>query len=151
MKLQNGWRILIKNSQEYKIMGALIGFIIWGVVWGYATKAVINNKGYDDNWFWWGFFFGFIALIVAVAKPENRKQTQEWQPVQLQADSANKIPELKKEEPPKVVFDSTVTRANTDYMANTELQVNDLDELLSKGYVTEAEYQEKKKEILQEA
>lgn len=29
-----------------------IGIIIWGVVWGYATKAVINNKGYDENWFW---------------------------------------------------------------------------------------------------
>lgn len=126
----------------------LIGFIIWGVVWGYATKAVIKNKGYDDNWFWWGFFFGFIALIVAVAKPENRKQTQEWQPVQLQTNSANKIPEPKKEESPKVVFDSTVTRANTDYMANIELQLKDLDELLSKGYVTESEYQEKKKEII---
>ncbi len=130
-------------------MGAyIIGFIIWGVVWGYATKVVINNKGYDDNWFWWGFFFGFIALIVAVAKPENRRQTQEWQPVQLQTESVNKAQEAKKEEPPKVVFDSTVTRANTDYMANTELQLKDLDELLSKGYVTEAEYQEKKKEII---
>ena len=132
-------------------MGALIGFIIWGVVWGYATKAVINNKGYDDNWFWWGFFFGFIALIVAVAKPENRKQTQEWQPVQLQTESVNKTPESKKEEPSKVVFDSTVTRANTDYMSNKELQIKDMQELLSKGYVTEAEYLEKKKEILGEA
>lgn len=131
-------------------MGAIIGFIIWGVVWGYATKAVINNKGYDENWFWWGFFFGFIALIVAVAKPENRKQTQEWQPVQLQTESVNKAPEPKKEEPPKVVYDSTVVRSNTDYMANTELQLKDLDELLSKGYVTEAEYQEKKREIVEE-
>ena len=129
-------------------MGAFIGgFIIWGAVWGFATDAVIKNKGYDENWFWWGFFFGFIALIVAVAKPENRKQTQEWQPVQLHTESGNKTQESKKEEPPKVVFDSTVTRANTDYMANIELQLKDLDELLSKGYVTEAEYQEKKKEI----
>ena len=132
-------------------MEVLIGFIIWGVVWGYATKAVINNKGYDDNWFWWGFFFGFIALIVAATKPENRKQSQEWQPVQLQTESVNKTPESKKEEPSKVVFDSTVTRANTDYMSNKELQIKDMQELLSKGYVTEAEYLEKKKEILGEA
>lgn len=131
-------------------MGAIIGFIIWGVIWGYATKAVINNKGYDDNWFWWGFFFGFIALIVAVAKPENRKQTQEWQPVQLHTESVGKTPKPKKEDPPKVVYDSTVTRANTDYMANRELQIKDMQELLRKGYVTEAEYKEKTREIMEE-
>lgn len=47
----------------------LIAGIIWGLVWGFATKAVINNKGYKENWFFWGFIFGFIALIVACAKP----------------------------------------------------------------------------------
>jgi hypothetical protein len=41
-------------------------------MWGFATKAVINYKGYDDNWFWWGFFFGFIAFIVALGKPAGR-------------------------------------------------------------------------------
>ena len=131
-------------------MGAIIGFIIWGIVWGFATGAVIKNKGYDDNWFWWGFFFGFIALIVAVAKPENRKQTQEWQPVQLQTESVGKTPKPKKEDPPKVVYDSTVPRANTDYMANRELQIKDMQELLRKGYVTEAEYKEKTREIMEE-
>lgn len=50
--------------------GWLIGFIIQGIIWGCATNAIVNNKGYDENWFWWGFFFGFIALIVALAKPE---------------------------------------------------------------------------------
>ncbi len=44
---------------------------VWGIIWGVATKVVINNKGYSDNWFWWGFFFGLIALIVACAKPKN--------------------------------------------------------------------------------
>lgn len=132
-------------------MGAIIGFIIWGVVWGFATDAVIKNKGYDDNWFWWGFFFGFIATIVAATKPENKKQTQEWQPVQLHTESVSKTSEPKKEEPPKIVFDSTVTRSNTDYMANKELQIKDMQELLRKGYVTEDEYQMKKKEILGEA
>lgn len=50
----------------------VISLIIWGVIWGFATNAVLKNKGYDDNWFWWGFFFWFIALIVAATKPENR-------------------------------------------------------------------------------
>lgn len=37
---------------------------------GIATNKIIENKGYYDNWFWWGFFFGWIALIVALTKPE---------------------------------------------------------------------------------
>lgn len=39
---------------------------------GIATNKIIENKGYYDNWFWWGFFFGWIALIVALTKPEAR-------------------------------------------------------------------------------
>lgn len=49
----------------------LLAAIIWGLIWGFATRAVIYNKGYSDNWFWWGFFFGFIALIVALSKSEK--------------------------------------------------------------------------------
>ena len=45
--------------------------IAQAIIFGFATKIVIENKGYDDNWFWWGFFFGLIALIVACAKPQN--------------------------------------------------------------------------------
>ena len=55
---------------EY-VIGYIVGLIIYGVIFGFATKAVIEDKGYDDNWFWWGFLFGFIALIVACAKPQN--------------------------------------------------------------------------------
>ena len=49
----------------------LIIAIIHGLIFGFVTKSVIEDKGYDDNWFWWGFFFGLIALIVACAKPRN--------------------------------------------------------------------------------
>lgn len=45
--------------------------IVQAIIFGFATKIVIENKGYDDNWFWWGFFFGIIALLVACAKPQN--------------------------------------------------------------------------------
>ena len=44
--------------------------IVQGIIFGFATKTVIENKGYDENWFWWGFWFGLIALIVACAKPQ---------------------------------------------------------------------------------
>lgn len=43
--------------------------IAWAVVWGYATRKVIENKGYSEDWFWWGFWFGFIAFIVALTRP----------------------------------------------------------------------------------
>ena len=51
----------------------IISAIIWGIVWGIATNAIIQNKGYNENWFWWGFFFSIIAALVAISKPENRK------------------------------------------------------------------------------
>ena len=51
-------------------VGSLISLIVWGIIWGVATNKVIENKGYSENWFWWGFFFGFLALIVACTKPQ---------------------------------------------------------------------------------
>lgn len=53
----------------YLIMWAIIGS-----VFGVATNAIIENRGYSENWFWWGFFFGFIAMIVALSKPANHSQ-----------------------------------------------------------------------------
>ncbi len=66
---------MIKLGGVKMVFLYFIGILIWGVVWGVATNKVLENKGYDDNWFWWGFFFGFIAMIVAVTKPENQTST----------------------------------------------------------------------------
>jgi len=63
------------NQNNYSIITifVIIGiYIIQGCVFGFATQSIIENKGYHDNWFWWGFFFGFIALLVALSKPELR-------------------------------------------------------------------------------
>lgn len=49
----------------------LIIACIYGVIFGFATQKVIENKGYYENWFWWGFFFSFIALLVALSKPDQ--------------------------------------------------------------------------------
>lgn len=56
-----------------RVVGYFFGTILWGIVWAYATRAVSRNKGYDDNAFLWGFFFGIIAFIVYLAKPEVPK------------------------------------------------------------------------------
>lgn len=69
-------------------MGYLIGAIIGGIIWGFATNAVIENKGYSENWFWWGFFFGFIAFIVACTKPECRRD-QSYESTYSYSDTMN--------------------------------------------------------------
>ncbi len=50
------------------IMIYLLSYCIYGTIWGIVVNKVIENKGYQENWFWWGFFFGFLALIVALTK-----------------------------------------------------------------------------------
>lgn len=51
-----------------------VGIVVWGIIWGIVCERVIENKGYDSKgWFWWGFFFSFIAVIVAATKPEAKQ------------------------------------------------------------------------------
>lgn len=42
---------------------------VYGIIFGVVTNMVIKNKGYKENWFWWGCLFGVFALIVACTKP----------------------------------------------------------------------------------
>lgn len=51
----------------------LLGYCIYGTIWGVVVNKVIENKGYRENWFWWGFFFGFLALIVALTKQDVQR------------------------------------------------------------------------------
>ena len=57
-----------------KKMGAFLAVVIWSIFWGYVTNRIIHNKGYDENWFWWGFLFGLFAFVVALTKEDiNQK------------------------------------------------------------------------------
>ena len=49
----------------------IIFAIIFSCVWGYVVQKIIYNKGYADDWFWWGFFFGIIALLAALSRSDN--------------------------------------------------------------------------------
>lgn len=56
--------------------GYVIGMIIWSIIWGCAARAIVVNKGYDDEstkYFWLGFFFAFIAVIVAACRPQYQR------------------------------------------------------------------------------
>ena len=53
------------------------GGIVWAIIWGFAARAIVLNKGYEyegTKWFWLGFFFSIIAVIIAATKPENKPQ-----------------------------------------------------------------------------
>ena len=54
----------------------IVAAIAFGVIWGCVVNAVIRNRGYEENWFWWGFFFGVFALIVACTKPEVKREAR---------------------------------------------------------------------------
>lgn len=56
-------------SAEETFMIWFIVAHVYGVIWGFATKAVIRNKGYRENWFWWGFLGGWIVFVVALTRP----------------------------------------------------------------------------------
>lgn len=58
----------------------IVYVVIYGCIWGFVTQKVIDNKGYSDNWFWWGFFFGFFATIIAATKPQCHSdyETPTW-------------------------------------------------------------------------
>lgn len=58
---------------EYVI--GLLFYVLCGVIFGLLTAKVIRDKGYKENWFWWGFFFGFIALVIAIVKPVYTQST----------------------------------------------------------------------------
>lgn len=49
----------------------LFGILVYGIIFGVVTNIVIKNKGYEENWFWWGCLFGVFALIVACTKPSK--------------------------------------------------------------------------------
>ena len=56
-------------------------FAIGGMfLWGYVCKHIVRSKGYPDSenkGFWWGFFLGWIGIIVCVTKkPYNNPMNQ---------------------------------------------------------------------------
>ena len=52
----------------------LVYILIWGVIWGAICQAVGKSK--NINGFWWGFFLGFIGLIVVLCSKEKKDITE---------------------------------------------------------------------------
>ncbi len=75
------------------IIATLALYAIGGCIWGFAVKKIVENKGYSENWFWWGFFFGLLALLVALTKPEchsrsySSRESDDYSPLHSAAAS----------------------------------------------------------------
>jgi len=89
----------------------IILYIIQGCIFGDATHKIIKNKGYNENWFWWGFFFSIIAMLVALSKPELHNHGE--------LDTIELLEKYKK--------------------------------LLDNGTITQEEFEEKKKQLLEKS
>lgn len=149
--------------------------VVWGIIWGVAVKKVIENKGYYDNWFWWGFFFGFIALIVALTKPECQSNNQYKSSSllsRLEEDSDMKAGEIRcnswkcmcgkvnpmhtgtcdcgrgRNEVQQLKKRNDEIVSQKDKASSVAEEIKKYKELLDIGAITEAEFETKKKELL---
>lgn len=53
------------------------GSVVWGIIWGFAAREIIINRGYGEEatkFFWLGFFLSFIAVIIAASRPVYRSE-----------------------------------------------------------------------------
>lgn len=47
-------------------------YVGWMFFWGWVSGKIACNKGYQrKDGFWWGFFLGFIGMIVVLTKPDK--------------------------------------------------------------------------------
>ena len=98
------------------VVGYYIGVIIWGIAWGLVAKAVVKNKGYEEEgtkYFWLGFFFSFIPVIIAATKP-NQNTIVAQQPVSNAFDDLEKLAKLKEQ---GVLTESEFNKMKADILA----------------------------------
>lgn len=53
----------------------LISILVYSLIFGFASRSVVKSKGYPSNenhGFAWGFWLGWIGLIVCAVKPNKQ-------------------------------------------------------------------------------
>ena len=152
----------------------IFGGIIWGIIWGFTARAVIINKGYDDEsakWFWLGFFFAFIPVIIAATKPSN------YQYHSASINETSSVPQTENKQPQADEWRCSCGRVHKDYIWSCPCGKNKSDikkesqqqpsktddsnkkkddmtiireykSLLDEGIITQEEFESKKKQLL---
>lgn len=158
--------------EVFIVLVVAIGF---GILWGKLTQKVIDDKGYSENWFWWGFFFGLIALIVAALKspapqPSSYNQTSNSNLSRL-ADETTRNKQIREGywkcscgemNPPylttcncgktanqaKKEITEITAKANTAAELDNLKMLKEYKELLDAGIITQEDFDKKKAELL---
>ena len=105
-------------------MGCLVVYLIVGLVCGFVSKSINENRG-GEGGFWWGFLLGVIGIVVVAVRPMEGNATN-LNSYQNQAP-INSAPVAKQ---------------------NTADELKKYKELLDQGVITEEEYQTKKEQLL---
>ena len=137
----------------------IISAIVAGVIWGVVVDKVIENKGYSSNWFWWGFFFGIFALIVALTKPEAPKtkiisdtNDRSWECVVCGAKNSMYVGTCSCGNTREKNAHLKMEKIEQDNTSVTELnnlnKLKSYKDLLDQGVITQEEFDEKKKQLL---
>ena len=140
-------------------MEAVIIYLACGVVWGLVVNKIIQNKGYSENWFWWGFFFGIFALIAALIKPDiSQKTTQRpeeqsyWQCKVCGTRNSDYVGTCKCGNTRANNYSYEKSKIEQENAAARELNnlnmLNGYKDLLDQGVITQEEFEEKKKHLL---
>ena len=64
----------------------VIILIVLRIFWGYVTRTMIHNKGYYEEWFWWGFIFGWMAFVVAITRIDHSRTSAGESPNIINSD-----------------------------------------------------------------
>ena len=99
----------------------IVGGLMMGVICAFASKTIMENKGYTDTttYILLGFFLGIIGVIIAATKPDlNVAGARLGTPVQTSTGNSN-VEALKMYK-----------------------------ELLDSGAITQEEFDEKKRQLL---
>lgn len=153
------------------LMRLVIIFVAW-VICGVVTSAINKMKGYDGG-FWWGFFLGLIGILIVTFRDDNSDTIMDVE--QVSEDNEMFLDEHDGWECPccfrshgvlekSCVCDFSLNDETDGSIVEENEEIEDMrikvaeskEELISQykkmcegGFITEEEFGEKKKKILE--
>lgn len=141
----------------------IIGILIFSCIFGFVTKVINENKGYDGGYLW-GFFLGIIGIIVVACKPSNNSYSNSYAPsgdlwICARCGSKNtgfscscglyKGDSVLLEKQHKEEQEKEVARKNQENKQKNNVQlIKEYKNLLDSGVITQEEFNIKKDELL---